>query len=77
MKNKLIYIIIFSFLFSSNIQILEDEEIKSIEGFYNYIEDVPFSFYENEMNLFDIYNFEFEYQIFNAPAKSTTTTLNP
>ena len=74
MKIKLIYILLSSILFSSTIN---KEEIDRINQFSYYLENASLSSNIKDINLFDIQNYDFEYEFFQAPSKLTNTTLNP
>jgi len=74
MKIKLIYILLSSILFSSTIN---EEEIDRISQFSYYLENASLSSNIKDINLFNIQNYDFEYELFQAPSKLTNTTLNP
>ena len=74
MKIKLIYILLSSILFSSTIN---EEEIDRINQFSHYLENASLSSNIKDINLFNIQNYDFEYELFQAPSKLTNTTLNP
>lgn len=74
MKIKLIYVLLSSILFSSTIN---EEEIDRINQFSYYLENASLSSNIKDINLFNIQNYDFEYEFFQAPSKLTNTTLNP
>jgi len=77
MKIKLIYLIFCTFLLSSSITKLNEEEINRINQLDYYLENVSFPIPIKDMNLFDTQNYHYEIQNFEAPIKITSTTLNP
>ena len=77
MKIKLIYLIFCTFLLSSSITKLNEEEINRINQLNYYLENVSFPIPIKDMNLFDTQNYHYEIQNFEAPIKITSTTLNP
>ena len=70
----MIYILLSSILFSSTIN---EEEIDRINQFSYYLENVSLSSNIKDINLFNVQNYDFEYEFFQAPSKLTNTTLNP
>jgi len=73
-KISLIYLLLSVFLFSSTI---DEKEIDKINQFSYYLENAPISLTGKDINLFNVQNYDFEYQVFQAPSKLTNTTLNP
>jgi len=76
MKN-IIQLIFYSFLFSSAFIIESEKEIKTFDNLNQFLESTYSPIYINNINLFDVDNYDFEFQSFEAPNKITLTTLNP
>jgi len=74
---NLLFVLFISFLFSFDKVPLTDLELGKINNFNHYLKDATVSFQVEDINLFITQNYNFEYQIFEAPFKSTNTTLNP
>jgi len=78
MRNNLIYILIsYSFLVSSTIRNINQEDTNSINQFDYYLENTFTDQAVKDIELFDVQNYKFEYKSFEAPIRITLTTLNP
>ena len=78
MKNNFIYFLILcSFLLSSVIRSVKENEINSINQFDYYLDNVFIPLTVKDIKLFDNQNYDFVYQNLKVPIKITSTTLNP
>ena len=76
MRN-IIQFIFYSFLFSSAFIIESEKEIETFDNLNQFLESTYSPIYIKNINLFDVGNYDFEFQSFEAPNKITLTTLNP
>ena len=74
---KVFYFISICFLFSSNIRIINEDNLKSINQFKYFLENSDVSIKIKDLKLFNVQNFDFEYQYFEAPRIITSTNLTP
>ena len=74
MRTKIIYLLFCTFLFSVTIN---QGEVDRINQFSYYLENTSTTYFIKDIDLFNTQNYNFEYQVFQAPSKLTNTTLNP
>ena len=77
MITKIIYILLFSLLSSSNILLSSKKDMKSINENLIILENKIFSAKVDDLKLFDIPQNKYEPKNFIAPQKFTSTTLEP
>jgi len=77
MKNNFIYLVsLFSFLISSDIKTINKEDIIKINEFSYLLDNIFINKTVENIKLFDVGSYNFEYQSFEAPPRPTSTTLN-
>ncbi|MBH91126.1 MAG: hypothetical protein CMG67_03320 [Candidatus Marinimicrobia bacterium] len=74
---KFIFVIFYSFLFSSNIIISNEQKLNESKLQLQILNDKLFFSDVKDLKLFDINNYKYKIQNFEAPFKLTSTTLRP